>query len=63
MHCASCKKNTGKKNSIVRRTKQNQLMFVSNCGKEKLRFIKSQEVSRLELLLSSNQQLFCFNKI
>ena len=35
---------------IVRRTKQNMLMFVSSCaiwGKKKLRFIKNQEVSRL----------------
>ena len=36
-HCNSCKKNTAKKNFSDRRTKQNRLMFVSNCvacGKE-----------------------------
>ena len=49
---ASCKKNAVNENASVRRTKQNRLMLVSNCvicGKKRLRFIKNQETSRLEL--------------
>ena len=45
-------KNTPNKHSNVRRTKQNRLMLVSNCaicGREKSRFIKTQEATRLEL--------------
>ena len=45
-------KNAANKNSSTRRTKQNRLMLASNCavcGKKKLRFIKNQEASRLEL--------------
>ena len=30
IYCVSCKKNTANKNSSVRRTKQNRLMFLSN---------------------------------
>ena len=51
-YCVSCKKDTSKKNSSVRRTRQNRLTLVSNCaicGKKKSRFIKNQETSRLEL--------------
>ena len=51
-YCVSCKKNTAINNSSVRRTKQNRLILVSNCSiwaKKKSRFIKNQEVSRLEL--------------
>ena len=47
MYCFTCKKNTGNKNSSVKRTKQNKLMLVSNCavcGKKKSSFIKNQEV-------------------
>ena len=43
----SCKKNTANENSIVRRTKQNRLMLVSNCAvcdKKKSMFIKIQEL-------------------
>ena len=46
------KKFTGNKNSGIRRTKQNRLVLLSNCavyGKKKLRSIKNQEGSRLEL--------------
>ena len=53
-YCVSCKKNTMKKNSSVRKTKQNRLMLLSNCtvcGKQKSRFIKNQEASSLELHL------------
>ena len=48
----SCKKNTVDKNSNVRGTRQNRLMFLWNCaiyGKKKLKFIKNQEANRLEL--------------
>ena len=31
-YCVSCRINTANKNSGVRRTKQNRLMFVSNCA-------------------------------
>ena len=37
-YCISCKKYTENKNSYVRKTKQNRLMFLSNCtayGKKK----------------------------
>ena len=40
-YCFCCKKNTANKNSSIRRTKQNRLMFVSNCnvyGKKKSMF-------------------------
>ena len=42
-YCVSCKKNTENKDSSVRKTKQNRLMFLSNyavCGKKKSTFIK-----------------------
>ena len=42
----SCEKNTVKKNSTVRKTKQYRLMILSNCiscGKKRSRFIKNQE--------------------
>ena len=44
--CVSCKTNTAKDNSSVRKTKQNRVMLLSNCaiyGKKKLTFIKNQE--------------------
>ena len=47
MHCISCKKYTGNENSIVRKTKQNRLILISNCavsGKKKLPFIKNKEL-------------------
>ena len=46
-YCITCKKNTANENSNVRKTKRNRLILLSNCvdcGKRKLRFIKSQEV-------------------
>ena len=46
-YCFSRGKNTGNKNSSVKKTKQNRLMLVSNCavcGKKKSRFIKNQKV-------------------
>ena len=49
---SSCKKNIVHKNSRSKRTKQNRLMFVSNCaicGKKKWRFVKNQEGRRSEL--------------
>ena len=42
----SCKKYNANKNSSVRKTKQNRLMFLSNCAiyeKKELTFIKNQE--------------------
>ena len=45
-YCVSFEKNTAKKNSSVRRTKQNRLTLVSNCG-----------VCSLRSPLSSIQQL------
>ena len=51
-YCLSCKKNIVNKNSRARRTKQNRLLFVSNCaicGKKKWRFVKNQEGRRSEL--------------
>ena len=45
-YCVSCKKNTGNKNSSVRKTKRNRSMLLSNCsicGKKKSTFIKNQE--------------------
>ena len=48
----SCEKNTMNRNFSVRTTKQNRLMLVRNyavCGKNKSRFIKNQEASRLKL--------------
>ena len=30
--CTNCNKNTAKKNSSVRRTKQKRIMLVSNCA-------------------------------
>ena len=49
-YCICFNKNTPKKNSSVRKTKQNRLKFVSNCAaycKKKCRFIKNHEVSIL----------------
>ena len=43
-YCVSCKKYTANKNSSVRKTKQNRLMFLSNCAiccKNKSTFIKN----------------------
>ena len=31
-YCVSCKKNTAKRPSSIRRTKQNRLMLLSNCA-------------------------------
>ena len=48
--CVSCKKSTVNKRSTLKRTKQNRLLFVSNCGicnKKKIRFIKNQKPSGL----------------
>ena len=49
-YCLSCKKNTANKSSSVGRTKQNRLMFVSNCtvcSKQKSRSIKNRQDSEL----------------
>ena len=57
-YCVSFKKNTGNKNSSVKRSKQNTLIFVSICSvcdKKKLRFIKNNEVSRNILNNSFNK--------
>ena len=46
-YCVSCKKNTANKISSVRKTKQNELMLLSNCvvcGREKLRLTENQEI-------------------
>ena len=43
-HSVSCKKNTANKNSSVRKTKQNILILLPNCGNKKLTFIKNQEL-------------------
>ena len=51
MYCLSCKKNTEKKNSSVRKTKQNRLMLLSNCafcGKKKSTFIKNKELHNFD---------------
>ena len=43
-YCVSCKKYTANENSSVKKTKQNILMLLSNCGvcgKEKSAFIKN----------------------
>ena len=43
-YCISCKENIANKNSIVRKTKQNRLMLLSNCtvcGKKKSTFVKN----------------------
>ena len=47
-YCVSCKKYTANENSSVRKTKQNRLMFLSNCaicGKKKSNFIKNKELN------------------
>ena len=44
--CVGCKKNIANENSNVRKTKQNRIMFLSNCavcGKKKSTFIKNQQ--------------------
>ena len=49
-YCLICKKSTTNKNSSVKRTKQNRLLFASNyavCGTKNSRFIQNQEDSRL----------------
>lgn len=49
-YCLNCKKYTANKNSSDRRTKQNGLMFVSNCAicdKKKSKLIKNQEEGSL----------------
>ena len=46
-YCVICKKFTENENSIVRKTKQNRLMLLSNCavcGKRKSIFIKNKEL-------------------
>ena len=52
-YCVSCKKHTDNENSIVRKTNQNRLMLLSNCG------ICSKEISTL----IKNQKLHNFNNI
>ena len=45
-YCVSCEKNSADKVSNVRKTKQNRLMFLSNCavcGKKKSTFIKNRK--------------------
>ena len=52
LSCVGCNKNTGNKNPSFQRSKQNRLMFVSNCAtchKKKSRFIKNQEVRKLRI--------------
>ena len=47
MYCVSGKKKTANKNSIVRKTKQDKLMLLSNFsvyGKKKTTFIKNQRL-------------------
>ena len=49
-YCVSCKKYNANKNSSVKKTKQNKLMFSSNCapcGKEKSIFIKNKETDSI----------------
>ena len=52
-YCVSCKKHTDNENSIVRKTNQNRLMRLSNCG------ICSKEISTF----IKNQKLHIFNNI
>ena len=62
-YCVSCKRNTANENSNVRNTKQNRLMFLSNCAifdKKKSTFIKKQELHNFNNI--SNDQ-FKMNKI
>ena len=50
-YCVSCEKYTDNKKSIVRKTKQNRLMLLSNwavCGKKKSAFIKNKELHNFE---------------
>ena len=45
--CISCKKYAANENSTVRKTKQNRLIFVSNCAvysKKKSTFMKNKEL-------------------
>ena len=47
IYCVSCKKYTENENSNVRKTKQNRIMLLSNCGacgKKKSTFIKNKEL-------------------
>ena len=47
IYCGSCKKYTANKNSSVTKTKQNRLIFLSNCavcGKRKSTFIENKEI-------------------
>ena len=63
MHCISCKKYTGNENSIVRKTKQNRLILISNCavsGKKKLPFIKNKELHSLMINLKWIKSLTSF---
>ena len=49
-YCVSCKKYTGNEYSSVRKTIQNRLMLLSNCGvygKKKLTFTKMKELHNL----------------
>ena len=49
-YCVGCKKSTASKNSSVRKTKQNRLMFVLNCaisGKKKIKIHQNYEASGL----------------
>ena len=47
MYCFRCRENTANENLNGRKTKQNRLMLLSNCGicgQEKLTFIKNKEL-------------------
>ena len=46
-YCVICKRNTANENSSVRKTKQNRLILLSNCGvcgKKKSTVLKNQEI-------------------
>ena len=50
-YCVSCTKCTASENSDVRKTKQNRLMFLSNCAvcsKKKLTFTKNKELHNFD---------------
>ena len=49
--CVSCKKYIANENSNVRQTKQNKLMFLSNCAvcsKKKSTFVKNKELHNFD---------------
>ena len=63
-YCVSCKKNTTNKNSNVRKTKQNRLTLLSNCGicGKKNRLLLKTENSTILILFQMNLK-FKINKI